>query len=274
MEGHLHRGPNSWQMKSARRSLTLSPALAATHRCTTSPSTGYDEAFTEQSGGPTPDIRAIRRRCRRSWPDCRPCASAACCATLGGQRQSCKPNPGQPGAPVGESGAARDPARRHAAVASARDSAGATNSAAERRRESAESDVETDGIETETEDLFGELDEDFEDEDEFAGLDGLSLGECMDLVRRDFARCFTGKARVPETAAPGEPPDGDEPSGQGRPRPGGETAAPLSSATEGRPAGLRAWHQPRAATLTPGDSRADATAESPAPPPARGRDPP
>ena len=198
--------------------------------------------------------------------------------TLGRRRQSPKPYPADPDPPSQDTGATRDPARRRAA--SARGPGGASNSDAERRRGGTESDVETDGIETETEDLFSELDEDFEDEDEFAGLDGLSLQECMDLVRRDFARCFKGKAQVPGTGAPAEPPSGDEPPGRSDPperghrRGGGETADPPSTSTLGRPAGLRIWHQRRDATGARGDSSDEAPAESPPVPHARGRDPP
>jgi|SRR5580658_877566 hypothetical protein len=156
---------------------------------------------------------------------------------------------------------------------------GAPNSAAEERRGNAEPDdegIETDGIETETEDLFAELDEDFEDQDEFAGLDGLSPEERMALVRRDFARCFTGKARVPGTAAPGEPPARDEPSGRNEsPGPGGgETADPPSIRTKGHPAELRTLLQRGTATGTPGRSSSEAPTESPSAPDARGHDPP
>jgi len=119
--------------------------------------------------------------------------------------------------------------------------------------------------------LFADLDEDFEDGDEFAGLDGLSLEECMDLVRRDFARCFRGKARATGTAVPAEPSGGDEPPGQTRPWDGGDTASPYSISTPSRPAALRSWLRCRASAGQPGDSPDDALARSP---PARGREPP
>jgi hypothetical protein len=178
--------------------------------------------------------------------------------TLGRQRQSRSRSAGQPGAPFRDSAGLRDPARRRAA--SARGSDGASNSAAERGRETGDSELETDGIEDEREDLFGELNEDFEDGDEFAGLDGLSLEECMAIVRRDFARCFTGKARVPGTGPSPEPPGCDEPPGPGRPRGGLRTSVPPSVPTGGGPVGLRTWlpHP----TAAPGDSSDDPPAES------------
>jgi hypothetical protein len=192
--------------------------------------------------------------------------------SLGRRRQSRSPNPGRSDAPDRESAVPRDPARQPAGAA--RGPLAASNAAAERRRESAESDSETDGIETETEDLFAELDEDFEDEDEFAGLDALSLEECMALVRRDFARCFTGKARVVEPAAAAESPGGGEPPERGRPRGGGETADPSSVSSMGRPAGPPAWLQRAAATAPSDYSGDDAPGESPPAPGGHSRDPP
>src|SRR5580658_83625 len=194
--------------------------------------------------------------------------------SLGRRRQSRSPNPGQPDAPFQGSAAPRDPARPQAAAASARDPAGAPNAAAERFQETADPDLETDGIETETEDLFAEFDEDFEDEDEFAGLDGLSHEESMALVRRDFARCFQGKARAYGTAAPAEPPGGDDPPGRGRPRSGAETASPSSTTTENFPGGLGTWFESPAGAGVPDDSGDGAPAESPPAPPGHSRDPP
>jgi|HubBroStandDraft_1064217.scaffolds.fasta_scaffold00037_43 hypothetical protein len=99
----------------------------------------------------------------------------------------------------------------------------------------------------------------------------------MNLVRRDFARCFTGKARVPETAAPAGPAGGDEPPGRNDPpgrgllRGSDQAADPPSTSTSPRPVGLRPWLQRSTATAAPGDSSGEAPAE---PAPARGRDPP
>jgi hypothetical protein len=192
--------------------------------------------------------------------------------TLGRRRQSRR---GNPDAPDQDSAAQRDPARQQAAAALG--PAGA--SAADRHQETAEPPVETDGIETETEDLFGELDEDFEDEDEFADLDRLTPEERMALVRRDFARCFKGKARVPGISVPDEPsgldepPGGDEPPGRGRPRDAaGQTADPPSTAAMSRPAGLQVWFELGAAAGAPGDASGDASGGST--PSGRGHDPP
>jgi hypothetical protein len=189
--------------------------------------------------------------------------------SLGRRRPSRGRNPD---AAAQDSAVPRDPAAQPAAAA--RGPVGAPNSSAEQRREGAEPAVETDGIENETEDLFADLNEDFEDGDEFAGLDRLSPEECMDLVRRDFARCLKERARGGGSSAPTEPPGGDEPPGRGRPQGGGATADPASIATNGRPVSLRTWLPRPAAADPPDDSSDEAPAESPPAPRARGPDPP
>jgi hypothetical protein len=188
--------------------------------------------------------------------------------SLGRRRQSRSRDAGPSDAPVQGSADPRNPAGHQAAAARSPSSVEA------QRQESGEPAVETDGFDEESEDLFGDLDEDFEVRDEFAGLDGLSLEECMDLVRRDFARCFQGKARVAGTAEPGEFPGGGEPAGRDRPGGDGTTADPASIPTIDRPATLRTWFERRAGTGVPDDSSGEAPVESPPAPPARGRDPP
>src|SRR5580658_4939359 len=188
--------------------------------------------------------------------------------SLGRRRQSRSRDAGPSDAPVQGSADPRNPAGHQAAAARSPSSVEA------QWQERGEPAVETDGFDEESEDLFGDLDEDFEVRDEFAGLDGLSLEECMDLVRRDFARCFQGKARVAGTAEPGEFPGGGEPAGRDRPGGDGTTADPASIPTIDRPATLRTWFERRAGTGVPADPSGEAQAESPPAPPARGRDPP
>jgi hypothetical protein len=186
--------------------------------------------------------------------------------SLGRQRGSWARDPGRP-APLGP-----DPSRPGAGPAAA--TAAKSDKGASGPASSAEPDIETDGIEDETEDLFAELDEDFEEADEFAFLDKLSPEESMALLRRDVARCVKATARPRGAAAPAEPaePTGcTEPPEPVRAAGGGQPTAPLSLRAMPGLAQPRTTRDPPPAVGGPGDD----LPVNPAPPlHAHGRDPP